>query len=432
MSNTSSIWQMTADGYWPSPTALNADKLPAVIYRFVATQRGWYLEKTHDKFVFPYKVYGTNTEIIERVQRAWRMIDSGFGILLNGLKGTGKTITAQMIVNWAISNDIVILNVQEPIPLADVLMKIKQPVLVLFDEFEKTHDERLHPECQQKMLSVLDGLSRSEHKRLFLFTTNTRKVNENFVDRPSRIRYSWEFGRLSAEVIEMLLDDMLDKSLTHMRNDIISYLNTREVLTIDVAKTVIIECNVFKEVPNKFKQFLNLTEKEPGPMLIELLDEQGNVKSLYESYRMHRAADFMSYMSPMGRKRFVETFTQKNHVFSVCDDMQHYISVIGPTDKDNEWICHAQVPKYKTWIGTKLSLRLGDNLWLDEKPENWTIPTWALKIEEGKELTDDEDDLYRIWLDRGRVYGTEKSKPVKLRFTPKEESYTYNYRSLLV
>lgn len=58
---------------------------------------GWYLERTGDKFVFDYKVYGVHTEIIERVMRVYPKLSGNLGILFNGLKGTGKLLLFQII-----------------------------------------------------------------------------------------------------------------------------------------------------------------------------------------------------------------------------------------------------------------------------------------------------------------------------------------------
>ena len=261
---TNNVWQQKGDSYWPSNTALDVRKIPPGIYSYGATPNGqWFLELTTSRYVFPYKIYGAHDRIIDRVKRAWKSLPSNLGVLLNGLKGTGKTITAQQIVNWAIDEGLVVLNAQSPVPLAMIMEHVEQPMLVLFDEFEKTHAEDKYPGSQQQLLSAIDGLSKNEHRRLFLFTTNTKKVDENLVDRPSRIRYGWEFGRLSSDLIEMLLDDMLDKELARLRPEILTYLNTRAVLTIDVVKAVIVECNTFREGPEAFKSIMNLTEKEP-------------------------------------------------------------------------------------------------------------------------------------------------------------------------
>ncbi len=431
MTNENNVWKESGDRYYPDSASQNVMKLSPGIYRFVQTPVGWYLERTAKKYTFQYKIYGTNDTIIKRVEAAWKNLNCSFGILLNGLKGTGKTITAQMIVNWAIDHDIVVLNVKDPVPLADIVERISQPLLVMFDEFEKTHDEKLDPECQQKLLSTLDGLSRNEHKRIYLFTTNDKTINVNFIDRPSRIRYSWEFGRLGVDVIEMLLEDMLNPELSSLKGDIIAYLNSRDVLTIDVAKTVITECNVFKEAPDKFASFLNLTEKAPGPMKISIVRNDGTVFDVHSLFKSRQMQQFMQYMTETGRERFIDTHVRKHTWYQIVNDDHEQIIVYGPTDKNDEWICELQVPAHRTWAGNKLANMAYSSLWMDEKPTDWIVPTWAKKTESGEELTDEEENDRSHWLDMQSVYGGRKRARVKVRITPNEETYKYDYHSMM-
>ena len=428
---TNNVWQQKGDSYWPSNTALDVRKIPPGIYSYGATPNGqWFLELTTSRYVFPYKIYGAHDRIIDRVKRAWKSLPSNLGVLLNGLKGTGKTITAQQIVNWAIDEGLVVLNAQSPVPLAMIMEHVEQPMLVLFDEFEKTHAEDKYPGSQQQLLSAIDGLSKNEHRRLFLFTTNTKKVDENLVDRPSRIRYGWEFGRLSSDLIEMLLDDMLDKELARLRPEILTYLNTRAVLTIDVVKAVIFECNTFREGPEAFKSILNLSEKEPGGFKVEIIDELGMTVEVAPWFKTQQGAWLLSMMSKHGRQTFIETFCRHDTTQMIHSTMGQTITVIGPTDRDDEWICNVQLPVFKTWISGKLEREAGRFLWLDEQPKGWKVPEWARKVEAGTSLSEVENDAYDSWMNSGHVYGGNRTLKVRVRFTLDNSSYTYDHRAM--
>lgn len=424
MSNN--VWQHTGDSYYPSNTAAQAKSLPPAIYRFVQTQTGWFLEKTSDRYTFPYKIYGTSDKITNRIKAAWSKLPSNFGILLNGLKGTGKTITAQQIVNWAIDSGIAVLNVSQPIPLADIMTHIEQPLLVLFDEFEKTHDETRSAGCQQELLTAIDGVARNEYRRMFLFTTNTKKVNENFIDRPSRIRYCWEFGRMGPDLIEMVIDDLLDKSLAHFKAGIIGYLNSREVLTMDVVKTVITECNIFREPPADFAEVMNLTEKEPAGYTLEIVESDGRTTELCEHFKTSNGPWLQSVLSKSGQKMFIDQYCQNNRTQLLANSSGLHIDMLGPTDKENEWICYVQVPTYKTWLGPKLCREVADYLWLDEQPIGWRTPEWGRKFESGVEMTEAESDAYDAWSRVDSVFGG-KPKKVRLRFKINEAAYVYKF-----
>lgn len=427
---SNNIWQRRGESYFPNSIADSTKIIPPAIYRYCTSpQMGWWLEKTTDRYTFPYKIYGTHDAIISRVSRAWRELNTSFGVLLNGLKGTGKTIAAQKIVNWAIDEGMIVLNVSSPVPLAEILEKVERPMLVLFDEFEKTHNEEESRGCQQQLLSAIDGLSRNEFKRLFLFTTNQKDVNDNLMNRPSRIRYVWEFDRLSDDVIEMLLNDILDPKLSHLRMDIITYLNTRQVLTMDVAKTVINECNVFKEAPNAFKEFMNLSEKEPGAFKIEIIDSLGGNTEVTPYFKSSNGAFLQSIMSKNGRQSFLDDYTSRGRKAIVQSTMGQYIEILGPTDVDNEWICHIQMPIYKTWITPKMEQGCSRYLWLDEQPAGWRVPEWARKLESGSALTDDDENAIDKWVNNCSVFGTPNRKKVKIRFTIDNKPYRYDHKS---
>lgn len=434
MTNLNNVWKQSGDQFWPGTTATNVKALTPGIYRYVQTMQGWYLERTANRYTFPYKVYGTNDAIIDRVKTAWKKLDSNFGILLNGLKGTGKTITAQQIVNWAIDEGLIVLNVQGPIPLAEIMERIEQPMLVLFDEFEKTHDENREPGCQQHLLSAIDGLSRNEHKKIFLFTTNMKKMNDNFIDRPSRIRYSWEFDRVSEDIIEMLMADMLDPELVAYKQDIMMYLNSRAVLTIDVVKTIITECNTFKETPEQFKSFMNISEKGATSFRVEIIDDMGNASDLSVYFRTPSSARLQHLLTKSGKNEFLRNFESHNGSERFRGSMGQEIELLYPLDQQGEWIAHVQVltTTHKSWIGQKLSLKAASYLWLDEKPANWEIPAWSKKMEAGEKLTDEEENDYYDWESSYSVHGNyENRKKVKIKITA-DNSPNVDYRMLLV
>ena len=71
------------------------------------------------------------------------------------------------------------------------------------DEFEKMFEK---PSDQSGLLSVVDGTS--SKKNLFVFTANEKdKVNEYFFNRPSRIRYAYEYESLPDSIVLEVLED---------------------------------------------------------------------------------------------------------------------------------------------------------------------------------------------------------------------------------
>lgn len=428
------VWQQMANSYHPGTDALKTQAIPPGLYRYEDSPKEWWLEWTAANFEFPYKIYGNHDHIIQRVKTAWGSLEGNLGVLLTGIKGTGKTVSAQLLANWAVENGIPVLVVSHPIPLVEVLEHLNQPVVVVFDEFEKTHAEK---EDQQALLTALDGMARSRHKRMYVFTTNSKTVDENFLDRPSRIRYCWDFRRLGDDVIEMLLDDLLQPDVAHLRTDILTYLAARKVLSIDVAKTVINEVNLFKEAPSAFAEMMNLSEQDAAGYTLEVINEQREVlRTLSSFFALHRGenARLRGLLSRTGRDEYInnvlrheDTWTFQDRHRTVC------IEIISPTDVLGEFVCHVMVSHTDTWIGKfhKAASAVGaDMLWLDERPADWHIPEWARKSEQGVMLTDDEDLARSQWSDEDTVFGTPKKQAFLIRITPNYDSPMSRYGNI--
>jgi hypothetical protein len=421
------VWVQKANTYWSNTTAMQLPQLPPGIYQYSLTPMGsWFLERISTKFEFPYKIYGNNDTIINRVRTAWGSLEGNLGVLLNGVKGTGKTVTAQLLANWVVDQGHPVLLVQNPIPLTDVLQKFNQPVAVLFDEFEKTHNEDEH---QQSLLTALDGMARNRHPRLFVFTTNERKVNENLVDRPSRVRYTWEFGRLEDSVIEMLMDDLLDRDLWSFRPEIVSYLARRKVVSIDVAKTVIKEVNLFRESPTVFAPVMNLTEQDVRGFVVEILDQEWKVaKVLTDYFAPHRAYMEMirGMISPSGQKAMAEQIASGHR-----NTFQSYslkVEVVAPTHDPAVWLCKVAVPLYDTWVKkfTKLEERHYSNMvWIDQPRAGWAIPKWARDFQDGKVLDQEQEEELESWVGSETIFGGDQAAEILVRFTPNFEERSY-------
>jgi ATPase family associated with various cellular activities (AAA) len=413
------VWSQSGSNFHPGDTTLQTEKLPPGLYVYKPTLSGWYLERTADRFIFSGKIYGNHDPILNRVQTAWTGLGGNLGVLLNGLKGTGKTVTAQLIANWAVSQGLPVLQVSAPVPLQGILAAVQQPMMVIFDEFEKTHDK----EEQQNLLSALDGISRNGFQRLFVFTTNNRWIDTNFVDRPSRIRYCWEFTRLDEATILMLMDDILDPTLAHLRTEILQYLISREVLSIDVVKTVLQETNLFKESPLCFNEVLNLTEKEPPSFRVEILDANRQpVKTLtpFLSLPKEQTRRLLTVLSRTGREEAV----QNPGAYRFEDRYTHHeFTFVESTEVYSEWVCHLRVPLEETWLRAfpKVQSYSGESrLVLDVKPEGWVPPSWAVKYQKDVELTNEEDSQLRAWDRKGSVYGNDKGRFL-IRITPNKE-----------
>lgn len=217
----------------------NVDTVPKGIYNVGLSMTGWYLERTADEFVFNYKVYGLQSKFMQHVLTAFKNTKGNFGILLNGTKGTGKSVTAKVLANKFNLPVIVVKSFGENnTQLIEFLASFNFDCVFFFDEFEKNFSDK-----DSSILQIMDGVYTSEYRRIFLLTTNETNINDNLISRPSRLRYIHEFGNLEPEITREYLNDTLnDKS--HIE-DIIDFVDTLQISTIDILKSIVEEINIF-------------------------------------------------------------------------------------------------------------------------------------------------------------------------------------------
>lgn len=260
LSNSDKIFK-----YTPFDNSKIIKELPVGIYEIRYDEFGSiYVEKIYEKFKLPSKFYNFYKDIEDRIIKKWNnSSDKNLGVYLYGFQGSGKTISAKNIMN----------NIELPVICLDdfndsiysFINKIDQDVVVFIDEFEKITNKIFDSLEQQstssKMLKLLDGGNKLG-KCLFLLTSNKNKIEYKYLnDRPSRIRYRIEYGNLSKEQINIIIDDILPKKLLFLKNMIYSYILSIKNITVDNIKEIIDECVVFEQSPYDFKNIFNVQEK---------------------------------------------------------------------------------------------------------------------------------------------------------------------------
>ena len=158
----------------------------------------------------PTKVYTTEDDerFVKKVLEQYGNIESGvLGVMLSGLKGSGKTVTVKNIANKSNLPIILIDKGFAPYQFKNLFSKLGDvEACFIFDEVDKLGEDY----DDTFLLQVLDGAN-TTGKKLMLFTCNDEdEINQCLIDRCSRIRYWKKFDEMSASMSETILKDKLD------------------------------------------------------------------------------------------------------------------------------------------------------------------------------------------------------------------------------
>lgn len=220
-------------------TISHPEGIPKGIYEVKLSMSGFYLYKIAESFTFDYKLYGLNQKFINYVLKTYENTTGNLGVLLDGIKGTGKTVTAKELCNHLQLPVILVQSMGDD--TNDKLIKylstaIDFDCIFFFDEYEKEFKD------SSDVLSFMDGTYNSVYRKIFLLTTNELNVDSNLLGRPSRIRYKKSFDNLSEEVTREILNDIL-KDKTAIEK-VIELTHSMNIITIDLIKAIATEINI--------------------------------------------------------------------------------------------------------------------------------------------------------------------------------------------
>lgn len=267
------IWAQRGQRLYLDVPSIEHDRLENGIYTVRLDDYGrFYLEKFKDSYTFDYKLYDLETAFINRVVKTFKNTSGNLGILLNGIRGTGKTVTGKIIAN----------NLNQPVILVDIpfggvqnfLNTIPQDITIFVDEYEKVYNSESGK--QNEMLTIMDGAMNSSYRRMFILTTNHLRVQENLLQRPSRIRYLKEFKDLKPNVVKEIVNDLLEH--VEFEQDILSFVSKLQIITVDIVKEIIKEVNLHKESPESFSDIFNIKKNEGRYQIFEV--SSGGISNL--------------------------------------------------------------------------------------------------------------------------------------------------------
>lgn len=279
----------------PSPIA---EKLPPKVYRacFDPQTGTIFVEHLYDKFVLPEKIYGSiHHQRVKRVLEHHKTTKNSLGVLLMGLKGTGKTLLSFLICNKLLEKGHPVIYFDTPIPafVARHLIEFIDDGVFLLDEFGKlfkafaSEGDGHGVDAQSQLLTAFSD--RNLSRRMILVTDNNESnLLYELRDRPGRFHYRFMYARLPNSAIEERVDaditdpeqalmlkyygfyqeismDCLDAAVGLMKevNDVDTWLEQISWINVPVMRFFRLFCSPNINYANKRQPFNRSGETEP-------------------------------------------------------------------------------------------------------------------------------------------------------------------------
>lgn len=259
-------WVSSGDEFRMRSVSQNLAALPRAVYKVQEDRFGFYMTRVSDEFTLPDKVYGMERPFIDRVKKSWANTKGNMGILLNGTRGTGKTVTAEILAN-ELELPVIIINQQFEGQITDFINELQDDCVIFFDEYDK-----IFQKYSSTLLTVMDGVLRTDIRIMFLLTTNDDHLNDNMYQRPSRIRYIKTFGNMDPDIVMEIVDDLLIHK--HLVDETVKFISELSIITMDLVKSIIQEVNIHNESPYVFGDIFNITSNEKMYKLVHIKEDK--------------------------------------------------------------------------------------------------------------------------------------------------------------
>lgn len=346
-----------------------ASTLPVGSYRLnFSDRRGYFLSKLEHKEP-PKKRYSNDSLFIEHVMNSVsKTSEKNIGILLTGVKGLGKSFTANYFCD-NMNLPVIKIDTKYSVDMFHFLNSITCPHIIYIDEFEKLYPIQGEGNAitQEKFLSFLDGGMSNDIKKIFIITTNSA-VNDLFINRPSRLKYIRKYHSLDDAVIQEIIDDLLENK--EFASDLINNLESTG-LNIDILIKIIEEINLTGQPYSQFKDFFNFNV-ERKTYDIHLVDDEG--ASINLTSRAYTDTELDNVLKGKGSLSFYNLELPDGNTFD--DDHSAFVSKVVES-KYADYLVRMNVPVY---LGENALSKLSEKELEEYNDEKVTFREYTFKF----------------------------------------------------
>jgi len=260
-------------------------ELPASVYELVFKRgEGFFLSASGNRFNITEKLYGEVETITRKVLNSFETVKGNLGVLFSGPKGLGKSLTVRNICAEAIKKGFPVILVKEHFDgISRFIDTICQPVVVVFDEFEKIYPSIIKTdqndlEGQDSLLNLFDTTLAG--KKLFLLTCNdVRNITEYLINRPGRLHYHFRMHRLSIDEITEYCADNLSEENRKLIPEICSLGAVIPDFSYDMLRSIIFELNTYQCGLPEARSVLNIDARLKSPFNYTVYFKSGKTET---------------------------------------------------------------------------------------------------------------------------------------------------------